>query len=68
MLVSMGQILMFAALAYESVSTVVMISSLEIFFSIFLSSYVLRAEPRPGALILLSAALAFLGVLLVAAW
>jgi drug/metabolite transporter (DMT)-like permease len=64
--VSMGQILMFAALAYESVSTVVMISSLEIFFSIFLSTVVFRTERRPDSSILLPASLAIAGVLLVA--
>lgn len=65
-LVSLGQILMFAALAHESVSTVVMISSLEIFFSIFLSTMVFRSERRPSPAILLSASLAILGVFLVA--
>lgn len=66
-LVSAGQILMFAALAHESVATVVMISSLEIFFSIFLSAFVLRSEPRPNAAVLVSAGLAMAGVILVAA-
>ena len=66
-LVSLGQILLFAALAHETVSTVVMISSLEIFFSIFLSTTVFRTEPRPPPTILLSASLAVLGVVLVAA-
>lgn len=65
-LVSMGQILMFAALAHEKVSTVVMISSLEIFFSIFLSTVVFRTEWRPPPSILLAAALAMAGVVLVA--
>lgn len=65
-LVSMGQILMFAALAYEKVSTVVMISSLEVFFSIFLSTVIFRIEKRPRALVFLAAALAIVGVLLIA--
>jgi drug/metabolite transporter (DMT)-like permease len=65
-LVSLGQILMFAALAHESVSTVVMISSLEVFFSIFLATIVFRTETRPGVPILLSASLAIAGVVLVA--
>ncbi|MBT8409983.1 MAG: DMT family transporter [Alphaproteobacteria bacterium] len=67
LLVSAGQVLMFAALAYASVSTVVMISSLEIFFSIFLSWLVFRTERRPGPRVLISAGLAIVGVLLVAA-
>ncbi|MGB3406245.1 MAG: DMT family transporter [Jannaschia sp.] len=66
-LVSIGQILMFAALAHEKVSTVVMISSLEIFFSIFLATVVFKTEERPGPAILFAAACAFVGVLLVAA-
>ena len=66
-LVSVGQILMFAAFAYAPVSTVVMISSLEIFFSVFLSWLVFGTEKRPGAPVLVAAALAVAGVLLVAA-
>lgn len=66
-LVSCGQILMFAALAHTSVTSVVMISSLEIFFSIFLSSVVLRSEPMPGLPVLLAAGFAIGGVILVAA-
>ncbi len=66
LLVSVGQVLMFAALAFAPVSTVVMISSLEIFFSIFLSWLVFRTEERPGAPVASSAALAILGVILVA--
>lgn len=64
--VSVGQVLMFAALAYAPVSTVVMISSLEIFFSIFLSWLVFRTETRPDGAVLVSASLAVCGVLLVA--
>ena len=66
-MVSFGQILLFAALAYEKVSTVVMIASLEIFISILLSVLVFRTEPMPGRAVLLSAGLAMTGVVLVAA-
>ncbi|WP_197089271.1 EamA family transporter [Puniceibacterium sp. IMCC21224] len=66
-MVSLGQILMFSALAYEDVSTVVMIASLEIFIAIFLSVVVFRSERLPGVAILLAAALAMAGVVLVAA-
>lgn len=66
-LVSLGQILLFAALAYEEVSTVVMIASLEIFLSIFLAVVVFRTEAPPGIPIFVAAALAMLGVVLVAA-
>jgi len=64
--VSAGQILMFAALSYERVSTVAMIVSLEIFISIFLSVVVFRAERAPGPGVALAAVLATLGVVLVA--
>jgi len=65
-LISAGQILMFAALAYAPVSTVVMIASLEVFIAIFLSSYVFRIEARPDASILAAAALATAGAVLLA--
>lgn len=65
-MVSGGQILMFAALAYERVSTVAMIASLEIFISMFLSIVIFRTEHRPGPAALLAAVLATTGVVLVA--
>ena len=65
-LMSAGQILLFAALAKEAVSTVVMIASLEVFLSIFLSVVVFRTEARPGAFVIIAAFLATLGVILVA--
>lgn len=64
-LVSTGQILTFAALARAPVSTVVMISSLEIFMTIFLSTIVFRSEARAGIPVLVSASLAVAGVGLV---
>ncbi len=66
-MVSGGQILLFAALNYEKVSTVVLIASLEIFISIVLSVLVFRGEARPGPAVLFAAALAMIGVWLVAA-
>jgi drug/metabolite transporter (DMT)-like permease len=66
-MVSFGQIFLFAALAYEKVSTVVMIASLEIFISILLSVLVFRTERMPGPAVLAAAGLAMTGVLLVAA-
>jgi drug/metabolite transporter (DMT)-like permease len=65
-MVSFGQILLFAALAYERVSTVVMIASLEIFISIFLSVMIFRTERLPGPAVIVAAVLATAGVLLVA--
>lgn len=66
LLVSAGQILLFAALAHEDVSTVVMIASLEIFIAMFLSVAVFRTEPMPGPAVLAAAGFASLGVVLVA--
>ena len=65
-LVSIGQVLMFAALAHAPISTVVMISSLEIFITIFLSWLVFRTEARPSLRIVASAGLAIVGVIFVA--
>lgn len=67
MLISFGQILFFAALALEQISTVAMISSLEVFIASFLSIVIFRTEKRPEATILLAALLAMLGVVFVAA-
>jgi drug/metabolite transporter (DMT)-like permease len=66
-LISFGQILFFAALAVESISTVVMVSSLEVFVAAFLSIVVFRTEKRPDAVVLLAALFATLGVVAVAA-
>ena len=44
-----------------------MISSSEIFLSMFLAIYVLKTEKRPDAITLAAAAMAMLGVVLVAA-
>lgn len=66
-MVSIGQILLFAAFSYESVSTVVMIVSMEIFISIFLSVLIFRSERIPGLPALSAAGLAMVGVVLVTA-
>jgi drug/metabolite transporter (DMT)-like permease len=64
---SAGQLCQFAAIQYIEVSRAVMISSTEIFFSMFLAVYVLRTEPRPDAVTLMAALTAMAGVVLVAA-
>jgi drug/metabolite transporter (DMT)-like permease len=64
---SAGQLSQFAAIKHIEVSRAVMISSAEIFLSMFLAIYVLRTEARPDAPTLLAAAMAMLGVVLVAA-
>ena len=62
---SLGQILLFAALAYEDVSTVVMISSLEVFVTFFLALIVFRSEAVPSLFVFIAALLAVFGVILV---
>lgn len=64
---SAGQLSQFAAIQHIEVSRAVMIASSEIFLSMFIAVYVLKTEKRPDALTLLSAAMAMLGVILVAA-
>lgn len=64
--VSLGQILLFAALFYEKVSTVVMIASLEIFISSFLSVVVFRTERRPDVETYIAATIATAGVIAIA--
>jgi len=64
--VSLGQILLFAALFYEKVSTVVMIASLEIFISSFLSVVVFRTEVRPDMETYIAAIIATAGVIAIA--
>lgn len=65
-MMSSGQILLFAALAYERVSNVVMISSLEVFISIILSVIIFRSEKWPGMWVVMSASFAMVGVIIVA--
>ena len=62
---SIGQVLFFAALTYEELSTVVMIGSLETFIAIFLSVAIFRLEIRPSVKQLVAAGLASTGVSLV---
>lgn len=64
--VSGGQIFIFAALFYESVSTVVIISSLEVFLSSFLAVVIFKSEKRPSWDVYLAAVIAFGGAIAVA--
>jgi drug/metabolite transporter (DMT)-like permease len=64
---SAGQLSQFAAIKHIEVSRAVMISSSEIFLSMFLAVYVLKTEKRPDAITLLAAGVAMVGVVLVAA-
>ncbi len=66
-LISFGQVSLFGALAYAPISTVVMISSLEIFLATFLSVIVFRTEARPNIGTFIAAALATFGVIAIAA-
>lgn len=65
-LVSIGQVTVFAALTYTEVSRVAMIASLEIFLTTFLAVAVLKSERMPGPPTLVAALLATVGVVLVA--
>ncbi len=65
-LMSLGQISLFAALLYEDVTVIVMIASLEVFIASFLSVVVFRTEARPDLSTYAAATLATAGVVLVA--
>jgi drug/metabolite transporter (DMT)-like permease len=64
---SLGQLALFGAIHHADVSRVVMIASLEIFITIFMSVYVIRIERRPSPTTLVAAVLATAGVILIAA-
>ncbi|HYI89655.1 MAG TPA: DMT family transporter [Beijerinckiaceae bacterium] len=64
---SAGQLSNFAAIQHIEVSRAVMITSAEIFLSMFLAVYVLKTEKRPDAVTLVAGALAMAGAVLVAA-
>jgi drug/metabolite transporter (DMT)-like permease len=64
-LISIGQIAQFGAIKYIEVSRVVMITSIEVFISMFLSVYVFRTEQRPDMRTLIAAVLASIGVVLI---
>lgn len=64
--VSCGQIFIFAALSYETVATVAIISSLEVFLSSFLAVVIFKAEKRPGWDVYLAAVIAVVGAIAVA--
>ncbi|MDA9958981.1 DMT family transporter [Alphaproteobacteria bacterium] len=63
--VSLGQILFFAAIVYETVIVVVMIASLEIFIASYLSIFVFRLERKISLSMTLASGLAFAGVILI---
>jgi len=66
LLMSMGQISLFAALLYESVTVIAMISSIDVFIASFLAVVVTRSEHRPDRVTVAAAILATVGVVLVA--
>lgn len=63
---SVGQILMFAALLYEDVAVIAMISSLEVFIASYLAVVIFKSEARPDSGTLIAAVLATVGVVVVA--
>ncbi len=64
--ISIGQISLFAALQYSEISRVVMIASLEIFISMFIAVVLLKTEAAPDRFTVGAAFLATGGVVLVA--
>lgn len=64
--VSFGQIATFGAIQFTAVSKVVMITSMEIFISMFLAVVVFKAEKWPDRMTIMAAVLAMGGVVLVA--
>jgi drug/metabolite transporter (DMT)-like permease len=64
-LISVGQLAQFGAIKYIEVSRVVMITSTEVFISMFLSVYIFRTEARPDIRTIFAAALASIGVVLI---
>jgi len=65
---SAGQVVQYFALQLTSVTVVALISSIEMFFAVWLAAYVLRTEEPPGGKFYLSALLAAIGVVLLAAF
>jgi len=63
---SLGQMAQFGSLQFAEVSRVVMITSSEIFISIFLSVYVFRLEKTPSTTTFVAAIAAMFGVMLIA--
>ncbi|NCW30467.1 MAG: DMT family transporter [Alphaproteobacteria bacterium] len=63
--VSLGQILFFAAIVYETVIVVVMIASLEIFIASYLSIFVFRLERKMSFSMVFASIFAFTGVILI---
>lgn len=63
--VSAGQIAQFGAFKHIELSRAVMLTSVEIFFAMFLSVYVLKTEQRPDPATLAAAVVAVVGVVLI---
>lgn len=63
---STGQITLFFALMLADVTVVALISSVEMFFAVWLAAYVFKTENRPGRRFYLSSAMAGTGVILLA--
>jgi drug/metabolite transporter (DMT)-like permease len=62
---SVGQLLYFAALNYSSISKIALITSMEVFVTMFLSRLVLRGEEPLPREVLIAASLGVLGTMLV---
>ena len=65
---SVGQLLYFAALSSSSISRVAMISSMEVFVTIFLTVAITRSFRQLNAPILLAASLGVAGTMFIVLW
>ena len=62
---SMGQLLYFAALNYSSISKIALITSMEVFVTMFLTRLVLRGEEPLPREVVIAASLGVIGTMLV---
>ncbi|CAM4131834.1 DMT family transporter [Palleronia rufa] len=64
--ISLGQIALFFALSFTTVTAVAVIGACEMFFSAYLAAFLLRTEPWPGPAFVLSSLLALAGAAAIA--
>lgn len=63
---SVGQIALFAALNFTDVTVVAIIASVEMFMAAWLAGFVIRSEPKPGAVFVLASLIAMTGIAILA--
>lgn len=65
-MISLGQIALFFALSFTTVTAVAVIGACEMFFSAWLAAFLMRTEPWPGPTFVLASALALAGTAAIA--